>query len=137
MGLSAFLLFGCASHSSQFGSDTDAPDANVFVSGTDLHRQDEKNQVIRVSGCVRHPGAFALGRDRNVSLEEALQLAGRPNPDSAFKNKASLAGVRVSRLQDNAVITLNVDARPGHDGRNFIVKPGDEIFVPEDMMPFP
>jgi hypothetical protein len=130
LGLASLLLMGCASHA-ELGSDISSPDANDFVSGPDMHRQDEQAHLFRVAGAVRHPGKFSLGAGQTVTLAQALQLAGGPNTRTTYNNVASLQTIRITRLQNGSITATNVDARPGHDGQNFVIKPGDEVFVPE------
>jgi hypothetical protein len=93
----------------------------------------ETHGVFQVAGCVYHPGKFSLKPGQTIKLSEALQMAGGSINGNYFASErsANLRDIRVKRKQNDTIIEFKLDIYPGENGGNFIIQPGDSIFVPE------
>ena len=116
-------LLGCATSS--------VIDGSRFPTQIEQLEQDKTDQIFRIGGSVNHPGSYSLKSDQTIKLSEALQKAGGTIPGTSADNGAYLTKVTVLRLENKKEITFKLDvSQHGTDG-NFLIKSGDQIFVPE------
>jgi protein involved in polysaccharide export with SLBB domain len=95
------------------------------------YRHDTLRGVFTVKGSVYRPGTFTITPFKPVTLADALKRAGGTIPGDSFDNGASLDDIRVLRVEGDAVVAYKLDVRHGTDRRNFQIKAGDQIYVPE------
>jgi polysaccharide export outer membrane protein len=88
---------------------------------------DYRSRRVSVFGQVRQPGTFAYSE--NMSVVEAITRAG------GFTALARKNAVRITRKSADAAESLDVAVEDIGQGRapNFLLRPGDVIFVPERM----
>lgn len=95
------------------------PHVSIFV-------ESYNSKKISVFGQVRKPGTFNYVN--NMSIIEAITLAG------GFTPLASKNSIRVTRKEDNGKATkFTLPVMDIGEGRaaNYLLKPGDVVFVPE------
>lgn len=80
-----------------------------------------------LSGMVKHPGKYAIGPDRSVSLSAAVAQAG-----GLVEDRANAKKVRVSRRQSDGTTKIFVVDLETTEG--FVVEAGDLIYVPEKII---
>jgi hypothetical protein len=115
------LLVSCASNT----RITDDPAA------LKTYQRDARMGLFTVKGCVHHPGTFSIKPNETVTLAEALKKAGGTIPGTTGDDGASLTGIRVLRINDGSVVERKLDVWHGLDGQNFLIRAGDQIYVPE------
>ena len=113
------FLFGCA----PLGFKVDG--------NTSFITKLEEDGVYQLGGCVYHPGKFHLSHGQTITLSEALKKAGGTINGNYFKGEraAMLTDICILRVRDGSLFEFKLNLRKG-DG-NFIVQPGDVIYVPE------
>jgi polysaccharide export outer membrane protein len=86
-----------------------------------------RSRKVSVFGQVRSPGTFPF--TENMSVVEAITRAG------GFTGMAKKNAVRITRVQGEATERIVVAVEDIGQGRapNFLLRPGDVIFVPERM----
>jgi hypothetical protein len=100
-------------------------------SALNSYQKNAERNVFIVKGCVYHPGTFSLKPEETIALSEALKKAGGTIPGSSWDSGAYLTKIRVFRINHAAVVAYTLDVWHGTDGKNFPIKAGDQIFVPE------
>jgi protein involved in polysaccharide export with SLBB domain len=113
---SVLLLAGCAS------------DAQVSATGLYNARQMGTYQV---HGAVIHPGEFNLPGGELLTLRQAINRSGGFKPGNEWDDGGNPDAVRVSRLVHGSVVQYTLYAAPGGRDEDFIIRPGDSIFVPK------
>lgn len=98
-------------------------DLNFIVTDKNIISVKPKTNVIRVSGNVYNPGLIAHSGKRNMSMSDAIELAGGYKPNSIKKNSYV--------IRANGEIE-KVNIFRGNAKRVF---PGDAVFVPLDPNP--
>ena len=86
-----------------------------------------RSRKVSVFGQVRSPGTFPF--TENMSVVEAITRAG------GFTGMAKKNAVRITRLQGKETERIVVAVEDIGQGRapNFLLRPGDVVFVPERM----
>ena len=115
------LLVSCAPNT----KTTDDPAA------LETYQRDAQMGLFTVKGCVYHPGTFSIKPNETVTLAEALKEAGGTIPGTSGDNGADLIGIRVLRINDGSIAERKLDVWHGQDGKNFLIRAGDQIYVPE------
>jgi protein involved in polysaccharide export with SLBB domain len=123
------LLVSCAPNT----RITDAPAA------LETYQRDAQMGLFTVKGCVHHPGTFSIKPNETVTLAEALKeaggtITGTTGDDGSNLRDisgANLRDIRVLRINNGSVVERKLDAWPGLDGQNFLIRAGDQIYVPE------
>jgi protein involved in polysaccharide export with SLBB domain len=110
------VLAGCAS--------------DAQVSSTDLYTAAQSG-VYHVHGAVIHPGEFNLRGGDIVTLREAIRRCGGFKPGNEWDDGGNPDAVRVSRLVHGSVAQYTLIASPGGHDEDFVIYPGDSIFVPK------
>ena len=110
---------------SQLGKDFLVnPQVTIFV-------KEHQNKKISVLGQVKKPGSYELPQGRNLTVIEAVALAG------GFTDIAAVSKTKVIRIEDGVqrYIEVNVSdiIKRGDKTKNIILKPDDIIFVPESI----
>lgn len=84
-----------------------------------------RSKKVSVFGQVRSPGTFPFSE--NMSVVEAISRAG------GFTGMAKKNSVRVTRREEGATRRIQVAVEDIGQGRapNFLLRPGDVVFVPE------
>jgi polysaccharide export outer membrane protein len=97
-------------------------DPSVSVRVTDY-----RSRKVSVFGQVRSPGTF--GFSENMSVVEAITRAG------GFTGMAKKNAVRITRMNGAAKESIIVAVEDIGQGRapNFLLRPGDVVFVPERL----
>ena len=113
---SVLLLAGCAS--------------DAQISSTDLYTSAQSG-VYNVHGAVIHPGSFNLPAGESLTLSEAIKRSGGFKPGNEWDDGGNPDTVRVSRLVHGSVVQYTLIASPGGHDEDFIIRPGDSIFVPK------
>ncbi len=96
------------------------PHVSVFV-------KEYNSKKIFVFGQVKSPGTFKY--DENMGIVQAITLAG------GFSKTANDESVSVTRIKDGVEkrIKISVDKIGKGEAENFVLSPGDIIFVPESL----
>jgi len=93
----------------------------------------ENRSRIAVLGLVKKPGPFPLVDGVNMTVAEAISLAGGP------EKRARTSHIGVIRAVDGAATVIPVDLRnvlkPGSAEKNISLEDGDIVFVPETDKP--
>jgi len=110
---------------SQLGKDFLVnPQVTIFV-------KEHQNKKISVLGQVKNPGAYDLPQGRNLTVVEAVALAG------GFTDIAAVSKTKVIRIEDGVqrYIEVNVSdiIKRGDKTKDIILKPDDIVFVPESI----
>lgn len=95
---------------------------NITLEEVSSHRQ------VTIIGEVNNPGNYAFPEDRNLTLIEAISLAG------GFTRYASIGGTRVIRTHKSGKKTaLKADVKGILNAKkeDLILRPGDLIMIPE------
>ncbi len=95
------------------------------------YQKDARRGVFTVKGSVYHPGTFSLKSGESIPLSEALRKAGGTISGDSFDSGASLTNIKVYRIDDGAVVAYTLDVWHETDGKDFLIKTGDHIYVPE------
>jgi polysaccharide export outer membrane protein len=87
---------------------------------------------VSIVGEVMRPGKYEMPEEKDMTLLEAIALAG------GFTKDASIGGVKVMRkLENGKQITYKVNVRDitvkGRKDKDIILKPDDAIVVPESF----
>jgi len=98
------------------------PQISVFI-------KEFQTEKVVIIGEVKNPGSFDLPQDRELTLLEAIALAG------GFTKVASIDGIRVIRVENGVqkYIPVRVSdiTKEGDKSKDIVLKPGDIIYVPE------
>jgi polysaccharide export outer membrane protein len=88
---------------------------------------DYRSRRVSIFGQVRSPGTFAYSE--NMSIVEAISKAG------GFTGMAKKNAVRITRKGGDGVESIVVAVEDIGQGRapNFLLRPGDVVFVPERL----
>lgn len=97
------------------------PNVSVFV-------KEYNSKRVFVLGAVHKPGTFPY--DEHMSVVQAITLAG------GFKDLADANGTVVTRVVEGAEkrFIVPVDSITRGEHANFVLKPGDIVFVPEGIL---
>jgi protein involved in polysaccharide export with SLBB domain len=87
--------------------------------------------IYQVHGAVIHPGYFHLGSREQLTLGEAIRRSGGFKPGNEWDDGGNPDAVRLQRVVHGSVIELTLIASPGGHDEDFVILPGDSIFVPK------
>jgi len=86
---------------------------------------------VSLVGEVMKPGKYNLPEEKEMTLLEAIALAG------GFTKDASIGAVRIMRKENGRQVTLKVNVRDitvkGRKEKDVVLKPDDAIVVPESF----
>jgi polysaccharide export outer membrane protein len=94
------------------------PQVTVFV-------REHKSQKIHVLGWVQKPGSF--GYEPGMTVIQAITAAG------GFARLAATNSVKVTRLDVKEPFKVPTDDIQHGDAPNFLLEPGDIVYVPEAL----
>lgn len=101
-------------------------DAQVLVFIEQYHRRQ-----VSVVGEVMRPGKYNMPEEKDMTLLEAIALAG------GFTKDAAIGGIKVMRLVNGKQVVIKVNARDitikGQKDKDIILKPDDAIVIPESF----
>ena len=86
---------------------------------------------VSVIGDVNNPGKYDLPKERDVTLLEAIAMAG------GFTKDASANGTKVMRTENGKKTTINVRVKDitdkGDKEKDIVLQPDDVVYVPESF----
>lgn len=97
------------------------PSVNVFV-------KEFNSKKVFVLGEVQKPGTFRY--EESMNIVQAITLAG------GFSSRASKNSTVVTRVEGSSELRIGVPVEDISEGRapNFLLMPGDIVFVPESVL---
>lgn len=86
---------------------------------------------VSVLGEVKHPGKYDMPEEKEITLLEAIAMAG------GFTEDASINTTKVIRMEDGQKKTIIIPVKDitqkGEKEKDILIKPDDVIYVPESF----
>ena len=86
---------------------------------------------VSVIGEVKSPGKFDMPDEKDITLLEAIAMAG------GFTEDAKVTDVRIMRLENGRKVTIKINVKDitdrGAKERDIVLEPDDIVFVPESF----
>ena len=99
-------------------------DPQIMITVKEYH-----SEKVVVLGQINKPGTYELSTEEPVTLLRAISMSG------GFTNIASKNNIKVIRMQNGKKTIMKINSNEIIDGKkkDFILKPGDMIVVPESF----